>query len=105
MVLKSKKGLLPQKLIPPSFLYKEKTNDKSNFSVIIVNFTTNKAIRDLLFKFVNNISYKMSSKEFEKQLSLLKPLNCDTQIRIINNTIQRNWNSLVFEYNKIMNGK
>ena len=92
MRYETKGGLFKPKPIPISKIYKVSTKSSRNFSVIISNFTTEPLLKELLFKFVNNLNFSMSAKVFEKQLNLLKPLTLDEQIRIINNTIENGWN-------------
>lgn len=102
MRYETKKGLFKPKPLTISQVYKKKSYNERNFSNIIINFTQEKIIRDLLFKFINNTSFSLSVKAFERQLKLLESLTIDEQIRILNNTIEHGWNSLVFEYNKLM---
>ena len=102
MRYETKGGLFKPKPIPISKVYKKTLINERSFSVVITKFTTEKIIRDLLFKFINNMSFNMGLKTFEKQLTLLEPLTVDEQIKILNNTIEKGWNSLVFEYNKLM---
>lgn len=103
MRYETKGGLFKSRPIPISKIYKKTFNNESNFAVIITKFTNEKVIRDLLFKFINGLSFNMSLKVFESQLCLLEPLTVDEQIKILNSTVEKGWNSLVFEYNNIMN--
>lgn len=105
MRYETKKGLFKSKPLPISAVYKNKLDNDRNFTTIIINFSKNSVIRDLLFNFVNSLTYSMSIKTFKKQLNLLEPLTLDEQIRIINKTLDNGWNSLVYEYDKIIKGK
>lgn len=102
MRYETKGGLFKPRPIPISKVYTKKQASSRSFSVIITHFTEEKIIRDLLFQFVNGLSFSMGVKAFENQLKLLEPLTVDEQIRILNNTIEKGWNSLVYEYNTMM---
>ena len=103
MRYETKGGLFKPKPIPISKVYKKSLSNERSFSVLITNFTTEKIVRDLLFKFINSISFTMSLKVFEKQLKLLEPLTIDEQIKLLSKTIEKGWGSLFFEYNNMMN--
>lgn len=100
MRYETKKGLLAQKPLSISYIYKKKSN--INFSVVIVEFTRDNVVRDLLFKYINNVSFKLSYRDFRNQLNLLKPLTTDEQIKIISQTIEKGWGSLVFAYKNLI---
>lgn len=102
MRYETKKGLLKSKPIPISQVYSKRLENKNNFTYIILSFSNSMTVKDLLFKFINNLKFNLSVKNFKKQLSLLEPLTEDEQIRIINNTIEKGWKSLIFEYNKLV---
>ena len=103
MRYETKGGLFKPKPIPISKIYKKTLSNERSFAFIITKFSSEKIVRDLLFKFINGMSFNMSLKVFERQLKLLEPLTTDEQIRIINNTREKGWNSLIYEYNKLMN--
>lgn len=103
MRIETKKGLLPQKPIGISYIYKKKSD--ANFSVVIINFTDNQIVRDLLFKYINSVTFKMAYKEFKRQLNLLKTVTVDEQIKILSRTIQKGWGSLTFEYKNLIKEK
>lgn len=102
MKLLTKKGLLKQKPLSISYIYKNKQKD-NDYSSIIVKFSQETIIRDLLFKFVNSLPFAINKNIFSKQLKLLEPLTLDEQIKIINTTIEKGWKSLEFEYKNITN--
>lgn len=102
MRYETKKGLLKSKPLQISQVYGKRLENKNNFTYIILSFSTSMVVKDLLFKFINNLKFNLSVKNFKKQLSLLEPLTEDEQIRIINNTIEKGWKSLIFEYNKLV---
>ena len=101
MKLLSKKGLLQQKPLSISYIYKNKQKD-NDYTSIIVKFSQETIIRYLLFKFVNNLPFAINKNIFSKQLKLLEPLTLDEQIKIINTTIEKGWKSLEFEYSNMM---
>lgn len=103
MRIETKKGLLPQKPIGISYIYKKRSD--TDFVVVITQFTTNQVVRDLLFKYVNKVNFKMAYKEFKRQLNLLKTVTVDEQIKILSRTIQKGWGSLTFEYKNMIKEK
>lgn len=102
MRYETKKGLFKPRPLKISQVYSKRLENKNNFTYIILSFTNNSTIRDLLFKFVNQLKFNQGVKNFKKQLSLLDPLTEDEKIRIINKTIEKGWKSLIFEYEKLV---
>lgn len=104
MKLLSKKGLLKQKHLTPSYIFRNKHKDGDYMSVI-VKFTQSEVVKDLLFDYISGLPFVLSVKVLENQLNLLKPLTLDEQIRIINTTIEKGWSSLKFEYERVIKGE
>ena len=102
MRYETKGGLFKPKPIPVSQVYKNRKYDERSFAYIISNFSEDYTVRSLLFRFIDNLSFRMSVRVFKRQLKLLEPLTLDEQIRILNNTVEKGWNSLTFEYERIM---
>jgi hypothetical protein len=104
MKILSKKGLLKQKHLAPSYIFKNKTKN-GDYMAIIVKFTQSDVVKELLLDYVNSLPFVLSIRVLENQLNLLKPLTLDEQIKIINTTIEKGWNSLKFAYEKVTKGK
>lgn len=101
MKLLTKKGLLKQKPLSISYIYGHKSKE-GGYTSVIVKFTNNDIVRELLFNYINSLPFDLSVRVLERQLELLKPLTLDEQIKIINNTILKGWKSLKFEYENIV---
>ena len=101
MKLLTKKGLLKQKPLSISYIYRHKSKE-GGYTSVIVKFTNNDIVRELLFNYINSLPFDLSVRVLERQLELLKPLTLDEQIKIINNTILKGWKSLKFEYENIV---
>lgn len=102
MRYETKKGLFKPKPLPISKIYNNRMENDKNFTYIILNFSKEPVIINLLFEYVKSLPFTLSSKYFKKQLKLLEPLTVDEQIRIISKTVEKGWKSLIFEYNRVV---
>lgn len=94
-----KRGLFGTKNVSPTFIYKPvRTVNKTDYSVLINEFSTDSLIKELLYKYVTNFSYNISIKVLKNQLDILKPLSLDLKIKILNKTLEKGWKSLIPAY-------
>ena len=94
-----KRGLFGSKNIAPTSIYKPaRTINKTDYSVLINEFSTDSLIKQLLYKYVTNFSYNISVKVLRNQLDILKPLSLDLKIKILNKTLEKGWKSLIPAY-------
>lgn len=94
-----KTGLFGPKNASIGSIYKySKTDKKQDYSTIINEFTTDKTLKSLLFRFTSNLSYNISIKVLKNQLDVLRPLSLDLKIQILNKTLDKGWKSLIPAY-------
>ena len=97
-----KKGLFGEVNCSAASIYKSKKISEDAYNIIINNHTNNSLIKQLIFKFIDNISYSISARFLKEQLNLISSLTIDDQIKILNKTLQNGWKSFNPAYKELM---
>jgi len=94
-----KTGLFGSKNVSVSYVHKSrKTPCKTDYSLLINEFTQDFLVRKLLYKYLTSFSYNISIKVLKDQLDVLKPLSLDLKIQILTKTLEKGWKSLIPAY-------
>lgn len=99
------KGLFGEVNKSINSIYKPKKINQNSYSAIINSFTENSTLKKLIFKYIESISYNISSKVLRNQLSLLSNLTLDDQLKVIKNTIEKGRQTLIPAYKDISENK
>lgn len=98
-----RKGLFKNQHISTDYIADKYGRDAGGFAVIINNYTQNKVLKDLLYKFLKFIQYNIKNGGLKNQLNALSKFSEEVQIRLVSITIQKGWHSLLLAieaYNK-----
>lgn len=101
----TQKGLFGEVNKSVNSIYKPKKINQNSYSAIINSFTENSTLKKLIFKYIESISYNISSKVLRNQLSLLSNLTLDDQLKVIKNTIEKGRQTLIPAYKDISENK
>lgn len=101
----TQKGLFGEVNKSVNSIYKPKKINQNSYSAIINSFTENSTLKKLIFKYIESISYNISSKVLRNQLSLLSNLTLDDQIKVIKNTVEKGRQTLIPAYKDISENK
>lgn len=101
----AKKGLFGDVNKSVSSIYKLRKINQNSYSAIINSFTDNSTVKNLIFQYIESISYNISSRVLRNQLSLLSNLTLDDQIKVVNRTLEKGWQTLIPAYKDISENK
>ena len=101
----ARKGLFGIENKRPTYVAETYGRERGGFSIIVSGYTKNQKLRDALYNFLRFIKYNINNGGFKNQLNSLSKFDEETQIQIVNRTVQKKWHSLLYEIDLLKKNK